>query len=113
MEDEEAELAARKGKEAEVSSNQLASALSKAISDTEREERERREKQFEEAVVVWQRDVRGRFLAHLKVLYWEALEVGRATKEIVETLVECTDIALDSLDKPLGDWRALETRMLD
>jgi NhaP-type Na+/H+ or K+/H+ antiporter len=37
-------------------------------------------KDFEDMVAVWQRDVRGRFLAHLKVLYWEALEVGRATK---------------------------------
>jgi hypothetical protein len=70
-------------------------------------------KDFEEMVVVWQRDVRGRLLAHLKVLYWEALEVGRATKEIVEMLVECTDTALDRLDAPLSDWRALETHMLD
>ena len=69
-------------------------------------------KDFEEEVAKWQKDVRGRFLAHLKVLYWEALEVGRATKEIVETLVECTDTALDSLDAPLGDWQALERRML-
>ena len=68
---------------------------------------------FEEAVAVWQRDVRGRFLAHLKVLYWEALEQGRGTKEIVEMLVECTDVALDNLDKPLGDWKALKERMLN
>ena len=39
-------------------------------------------------------------LAHLKVLYWESLEEGRATKEVVETLVECADIALDELDAP-------------
>ena len=39
---------------------------------------------FEDAVAIWQRDVRGRFLAHLKVLYWESLEEGRATKEVVE-----------------------------
>ena len=63
---------------------------------------------FEEAVAVWQRDVRGRFLAHLKVLYWEALEQGRGTKEIVEML-ERTDVALDNLDKPLGDWKAQGT----
>ena len=68
---------------------------------------------FEDAVAVWQRDVRGRFLAHLKVLYWEALEQGRGTKEIVEMLVECTDVALDNLDKPLGDWKALKDRMLN
>jgi hypothetical protein len=80
--------------------------------EREREESARREKEFEEMAAIWQRDVRGRFLAHLKVLYWGALEVGRATKEIVETLVECMDIALDRLDAPLGDWRALETRML-
>ena len=67
---------------------------------------------FEEMVAVWMRDVRGRFLAHLKVLYWESLEQGRATKDIVETLVECTDIALDNLDKPLGDWRALQDLLL-
>ena len=62
---------------------------------------------------MWQRDVRGRFLAHLKVLYREALEQGRGTKEIVEMLVECTDVALDNLDKPLGDWKALKERMLN
>ena len=67
---------------------------------------------FEEMVAVWMRDVRGRFLAHLKVLYWESLEQGRAAKDIVETLVECTDIALDNLDKPLGDWRALQDLLL-
>ena len=67
---------------------------------------------FEEAVAVWQRDVRGRFLAHLKVLYWESLEEGRATKEVVETLVECADIALDELDAPLCDWTALRSRVL-
>ena len=61
---------------------------------------------------MWMRDVRGRFLAHLKVLYWESLEQGRAAKDIVETLVECTDIALDNLDKPLGDWRALQDLLL-
>ena len=68
--------------------------------------------EIENAISVWQRDVRGRFLAHLKVLYWEALENGRATKEIVDTLVECTDIALDNLDAPLGDFKALERMML-
>ena len=67
---------------------------------------------FEEQVAVWSRDVRGRFLAHLKVLYWESLEEGRATKEVVETLVECADIALDELDEPLCDWEALKTRVL-
>ena len=67
---------------------------------------------FEDAVATWQRDVRGRFLAHLKVLYWEALEEGRATKEVVETLVECADIALDELDAPLCDWDALRSRVL-
>ena len=67
---------------------------------------------FEDAVAMWQRDVRGRFLAHLKVLYWEALEDGRATKEVVETLVECADLALDELDAPLCDWNALRSRVL-
>ena len=67
---------------------------------------------FEDAVSIWQRDVRGRFLAHLKVLYWESLEEGRATKEVVETLVECADIALDELDAPLCDWTALRSRVL-
>lgn len=67
---------------------------------------------FEDAVAIWQRDVRGRFLAHLKVLYWESLEEGRATKEVVETLVECADIALDELDAPLCDWTALRSRVL-
>ena len=67
---------------------------------------------FEDSVAVWQRDVRGRFLAHLKVLYWESLEEGRATKEVVETLVECADIALDELDAPLCDWTALRSRVL-
>ena len=28
-------------------------------------------------------------------------------------LVECTDVALDNLDKPLGDWKALKRRMLN
>ena len=67
---------------------------------------------FEDAVSIWQRDVRGRFLAHLKVLYWESLEEGRATQEVVETLVECADIALDELDAPLCDWTALRSRVL-
>ena len=39
--------------------------------------------------------------------------MNRCTKEIVESLVECTDTALDRLDAPLGDWRALETHMLN
>ena len=94
---------------------------------------------FDELVRVWSRDVRGRFLAHTKVLYWESLEEGRATKEVVETLVvrvarfpnpppclpiqgvnhflfyfpqECADIALDTLDEPLCDWEALKHRVL-
>ena len=67
---------------------------------------------FDAAVAVWARDVRGRFLAHLKVLYWESLEEGRATKEVVETLVECADVALDELDSPMSDWKALRQLLL-
>ena len=63
-------------------------------------------------MAVWARDVRGRFLAHLKVLYWESLEEGRATKEVVETLVECADVALDELDSPMSDWKALRQLLL-
>ena len=46
------------------------------------------------------------------MLYWESLEEGRATKEVVETLVECADVALDELDSPMSDWKALRQLLL-